>query len=160
MHHPEKISRLVLSDTFGELKTITEKMLGVSQVVGFKLYKMLGRKLLAQGLASAYKAPFAKLAREYFSQVSLSVDFDQLVLARKAINTIDAIGKIDGNRIPTLVMVGDEFGKQFVAINEKIANTIQGSKFVVLEQSMDPSNLVNPEAFNQIVLDFLQKDHL
>jgi pimeloyl-ACP methyl ester carboxylesterase len=84
------------------------------------------------------------------------VDFDQLVLARKAINKIDAIGKIDGDRIPTMVLVGDQFGKSFVEINRKIANGIAGSKFVILENSMDPSNLVNPDGFNQAVLEFIR----
>jgi pimeloyl-ACP methyl ester carboxylesterase len=146
----------VLADTFGELKTFREKLLGFSQVVGFSVYNVLGGKRLARGMASAYKAPFAKRARAYFSQVSLNVDFDQLVLARKAINKIDAIGKIDGDRIPTMVLVGDQFGKSFVEINRKIANGIAGSKFVILENSMDPSNLVNPDGFNQAVLQFIR----
>ena len=156
MNNPEKVSRLVLSDTFGELKTVQEKLLGFSQVVGFRIYKLLGGKMLAKGMVSAYKAPFAVQAKEYFSQVSLNVDFDQLILARKAINKIDAVGKIDGDRIPTLVLVGDQFGQSFVEINRKIANGIRGSIFMVLKNSMDPSNLVNPDDFNQVVLQFLQ----
>jgi pimeloyl-ACP methyl ester carboxylesterase len=154
--HPERVKRLVLSDTFGELKTFREKMLGLSQVIGFRLYKMLGAKLLAKGMASAYKAPFAEKARAYFAAVSLKADFDQLILARRAINQIDAIGRIDGSRIPTLVMVGAEFGEMFIKINKKIAEMIYGAKFVVLEKSMDPSNLVNPEVFNQEVFQFLK----
>lgn len=156
VNNPEKVSKLVLSDTFGELKTTQEKVLGFSQVVGFKIYKVLGGKMLAKGMASAYKAPFAKQAKEYFSQVSLSVDFDQLVLARKAINKIDVIGKIDGDQVPTLILVGDQFGKSFVEINRKIANGIKHSKFVILNNSMDPSNLVNPDDFNKEVLQFLK----
>jgi len=156
MNHPEKVSKLVLSDTFGELKTFREKVLGFSQVVGFRMYKILGGKMLAKGMASAYKAPFAHRAKEYFSQVSLNVDFDQLILARKAINKIDAIGKIDGDQIPTIVIVGDQFGKMFIEVNRKIANGIKGSKFVILKNSMDPSNLVNPDDFNREVLQFLQ----
>ena len=156
MNNPDKVSRLVLADTFGELKTIQEKLLGFSQVIGFRIYKLLGAKMLAKGMAAAYKAPFAEQAREYFTQVSLKIDFDQLVLARKAINRIDAIGKIAGDRIPTLILVGDQFGKSFVEINRKIANGIKGSKFMILENSMDPSNLVNPDAFNKAVLQFIQ----
>ena len=156
MNNPEKVNKLVLSDTFGELKTFQERVLGFSQVIGFRIYKILGGKMLAKGMTSAYKAPFAHKARDYFSQVSLNVDFEQLVLARKAINKIDAIGKIDGDRIPTMVIVGDQFGKTFVEIKRKIANGIKGSKFVTLKNSMDPSNLVNTVDFNQEVLQFLQ----
>lgn len=158
IHHPDRVSQLILSDTFGELKTVRERMLGFSQVLGFRLYRLLGANMLARGMASAYKAPFAAQARTYFEQVTLDVDFDQLILARKAINQIDAIGKIDGRRIPTLVMVGDQFGESFVAINRKIANGIEGSRFVILPDAMDPSNLVNPVRFNQELLAFLHDD--
>jgi pimeloyl-ACP methyl ester carboxylesterase len=61
--------------------------------------------------------------------------------------------------MPTLVMVGDQFGDAFIEINRKIADGIKGSKFVVLTESMDPSNLVNPVAFNREVLAF-SKDAL
>ncbi len=156
VNNPGKITKLVLSDTFGELKTFQEKMLGFSQLIGFRIYKILGGKMLSKWMASAYKAPFANRAKEYFSQVSLNVDFDQLVLARKAINKIDVIGKLDGSLFPTLILVGDQFGKAFIAINQKIANGIEGAKFVVLNNAMDPSNLVNPVSFNKEVLQFLQ----
>ena len=156
MNHPEMVNRLVLADTFGELKTVQEKVLGFSQVIGFRIYKLLGGKMLARGMAAAYKAPFARRAKEYFSQVSLNADFDQLILARKAINRIDAVGKIDGAHMPTLVLVGDQFGNSFVEINRKIANGIKGSTFTILKNAMDPSNLVNPDDFNQAVLQFLQ----
>ena len=156
INNPGKVNRMVLSDTFGELKTVQEKLLGFSQVIGFQIYKWLGGKMLSKGMASAYKAPFAARAKEYFSLVSLNVDFEQLILARKAINKIDVVGKIDGDRIPTLVLVGDQFGQSFVEINRKIANGIKGSILMVLKNSMDPSNLVNPDDFNQAVLQFLQ----
>jgi pimeloyl-ACP methyl ester carboxylesterase len=156
MNNPDKVSRLILSDTFGELKTLPEKVLGFSQVAGFKIYKLLGRERYARAVASAYKPAFAKQARDYLSTKALEANFEQLTLARKAINKIDAIGKIDGAGMPTLAMVGDQFGESFIEINRKIAAGINGSKFVVLSESMDPSNLVNPEAFNQEVLVFLQ----
>jgi pimeloyl-ACP methyl ester carboxylesterase len=157
INNPKKVSRLVLADTFGELKGLKEKALGIFHVLGFEVYSLLGGKLLAKGMMKAYEAQFAKLARDYFYEVSLKADFDQLALARQAINKIDAIGKIDGDRIPTLVLVGDQFGEDFVRTNHKIAKNIKGSKFKVLKNSMDPSNLVNPKDFNYFVLKFLLK---
>lgn len=153
--HPEKVRRLVLSDTFGELKTLQERILASSQLLGFRIYKLLGREVLAKGMVSAYKAPFARLAQEYMEAAMLKVDFDQVILSRKAINQIDVIGKIDGAQVPTLVLVGDEFGQSFVRINQRIAAGITGSKMVVIAQSMDPSNLTNPEAFNRKVIAFI-----
>lgn len=152
-----RVSHLILSDTFGELKTFVERALGFSQIVGFNLYKLLGAKLLAKGMASAYKAPYADGARDYFAKVSLDADFDQLILARKAINGIDILDKLRPLDLPALVMVGDQFGKTFVEINRKIAAALKNAQFVVLSPSMDPSNLVQPEAFNREVVQFLEK---
>lgn len=156
-HNPDKISKLILSDTFGELKTLQERILGFSQVLGFRIYKILGRKMLAKGMASAYSAPFAKQAQDYLERAMLQADFDQLILARQAINQIDAIGKIDGEQVPALVIVGDEFGQSFVRINHKISEGIAGSQFVVISKAMDPSNLTNADDFNREVISFIDR---
>ncbi|NEQ42018.1 MAG: alpha/beta hydrolase [Leptolyngbya sp. SIOISBB] len=156
VNHPDRVSRLVVSDTFAELKTPLERALGLSQVIGFWLFKRVGAAALAKGMASTYQAPFAKPAKDYFSQVALSADFEQLILARRAINRIDVVGPLRHLQIPTLVMVGDQFGQFFVEINRKIANAIKDAKFVVLNQAMDPSNLVNAASFNRETLSFLK----
>ncbi len=153
--HPDRLQRLILCDTFGELKTWKEKLLGYSQLVGLYLFRLLGPRMLAKSMAATYKAPFARRARDYFMAQSQTADIQQMILARKAINRIDAIGKIDGARIPTLVMVGDQFGDFFIQANRKIAEAIPRARFVILPQAMDPSNLVNPDAFNREVLAFL-----
>src|SRR5690625_2903300 len=86
INHKTKINQLILSDTFCELKTMREKMLGYSQVIGFRIFKLLGRKMLSKGMASTYKAEFAHHAREYFTSNERILNFHQLILARKAIN--------------------------------------------------------------------------
>jgi len=156
MHYPHKVSQLILTDTFAKLSSWREKLTGFIQLVGFRIYKYLGAKVLAKSMSNVYKAPFAERAKVYFISKSTDVDFDQLILARKAINKIDALQKIDGRKIATLVLVGDSFGESFIAINRKIAEGIEGSRFVILKNAMDPSNLVNPEAFNRECLDFLR----
>ncbi|MDZ7722889.1 MAG: alpha/beta fold hydrolase [candidate division KSB1 bacterium] len=49
-----------------------------------------------------------------------------------------------------------KIGGWFVKGNRQIAENIPQSRFVVLENSMDPSNLVAAECFNREVLVFLQ----
>ncbi|MEM6518898.1 MAG: alpha/beta hydrolase [Cyanobacteria bacterium P01_D01_bin.71] len=158
VHHPDRVSRLIVADTFAELKTPLERALGFSQVIGFGIFKHLGAAAMAKGLAATYQAPFAKLAKDYFSQVALDADFDQLILARRAINRVDLVGQLRHLRIPTLVMVGDQFGPFFIEINRKISNAVTGAKFAILNEAMDPSNLVKPASFNQEVLAFLQAE--
>jgi len=86
---------------------------------------------------------------------SLKANYSQLIKARQAINRVDVLSSIKKLTIPCLVTVGIGFGKAFIDINRKIADAIPNSKFIELENSMDPSPLVNPIAFNHEVLQFL-----
>ncbi len=158
VEYPDFVEKLIICDSFGELKSFQEKMLGISQVFGFHLFKLLGHKMLARGMRSTYKAEYAQAARDYFAQTSLDVDFNQLILARKAINQIDVLMELQKVNIPALIVAGADFGESFIEINRKIANALPNANFVILEKSMDPSNLVNPTKFNEQVLLFLQNN--
>ncbi|MGF1520990.1 MAG: alpha/beta fold hydrolase [Leptolyngbyaceae cyanobacterium] len=56
VNHPDRVSRLIVSDTLAELKTPLERVLGLSQMIGFWFFKYVR----AAGMASTYKAPFAQ----------------------------------------------------------------------------------------------------
>ena len=150
-----RVTNLVISDSFAELKTFKEKMLGKSQVLGFKIFKVIGNKLLSKGMASTYKAEYAKNAKSYFEKVSLGADLDQIIISRKAINKADLLSQLAKLDIPCLIMVGRNFGKAFIDINQKIADALT-VELIIIEESMDPSNLVNPQIFNYEVLNFLK----
>ncbi len=154
---PDRITALIVSDSFAEQKTAGEKLLGFSQVIGFRAFKLLGRKLFARGMAAAYPQDFAQDARQYMFERSLQADFDQLIKARKAINTVSALDALSRFQVPSLIIVGSEFGKSFVKINRKIADAIPGAEFAVLEQSMDPSPMVNPREFNSQLSSFFER---
>lgn len=44
--HPEMVEAIIIADSFGELSTFQERMLGVSAVFGFYLFKILGKNSL------------------------------------------------------------------------------------------------------------------
>lgn len=155
-NYPDMVDKIIISDSFGELKTFSEKILGFSQIIGFRLFKILGNKALAKGMESTYKADFAYRAKKYFKEICQEVDLEQMVLARKAINKIDILDELSNNNFRAIVMVGSEFGKSFIRINKKIADSL-GTELIILQNSMDPSNLVNPDEFNKNVLEFLSK---
>lgn len=157
IHYPDRLDRLILSDTFSELRTFSEKLMGTSQTIGFMMFKMLGRQRFAKMMASAYKKPYAHIARNYFFDVSLRADFHQLMLARKVINRIHLLDQLKNITAPTLVMAGKEFGNQLVNLNQEIARRIPTARFKILDQAMDPSNLVDPDSFDHEVLTFLRK---
>ncbi|MDZ7792961.1 MAG: alpha/beta hydrolase [Spirochaetia bacterium] len=156
--YPNKLANLVISDSFGELKSFKERMLGYSQILGFRIFKVLGKKMLAKGMASTYKADYAQEAKSYFQEISLTVDLDQMIIARKAINKVDLLILLKEIDKPSLVMVGNQFGKSFIDINRKISDALK-IELLVIEDSMDPSNLVNPVRFNELVLNFLEESY-
>jgi pimeloyl-ACP methyl ester carboxylesterase len=151
---PEKVKKIIIVDSFGELSTLKEKLIGRFQLFGFKVFNYLPKKIGANLFASAYKGVSDK-AEEYFRKKSLDIDYNQLVLARKAINEIDIIKDLKNIDVESLVVVGGNI-EVMVKASKKIANALKNSKLVILDDSMDPSNLVFPEQFNKEVLRFIK----
>jgi len=151
---PEKVNKLIIVDSFGELSTLKEKMIGKFQVIGFNIFNFLPKKLGATLFASAYKGVSDK-AQEYFREKSLNIDYNQMILARKAINKIDIINKLKDIEVDSLVIVGGNI-EVMVKASNKIANALNNSRLIIIDNSMDPTNLVFPEQFNKEVLKFIK----
>ncbi|MGM0446253.1 MAG: alpha/beta fold hydrolase [Bacillota bacterium] len=152
--YPEKVKKIIIVDSFGELSSLKEKMIGKFQVFGFKVFNYLPKILGANLFASAYKG-VSKNTEQYFREKSLKIDYDQLVLARKAINQIDIIEKLKKVEVDSLVIAGGKI-EVMVEASKKIAEGLNNSKLVIIEDSMDPSNLVFPDKFNKEVLKFIK----
>ncbi len=151
--HQSKVKSLMVADTFAKVSSAMEKTIAKSQVLGFRIFKFLPSSMAAGLVSSAYKK-VSKDAESYFREVTISADFGQLVLARKAINKINVIDQLKNINVPSLVIVGDKV-KFMIPVNRKIADAIPRSEFHIIRNSMDPSNMVAPELFNQLVSDFL-----
>jgi 3-oxoadipate enol-lactonase len=154
--HESMIARLSICDSFSDLSRPVDRLLGSMQLAAFPVFRLMGPKAFAKAMISAYKADYAAQAREYLYEACLRADFSQLALARKAINGVRALDALRSFKAPTQVLVGDQFGGYFINMNRKIADAIPGARFTVIENSMDPSCLVQPEAYNRLVLDFLK----
>ena len=66
-----------------------------------------------------------------------------------------AIDRFSDMHVPTLVLVGDGFGKLFINMARTTADSIPDAQFNILPGGGDPSNILVPEAFDQAVLTFL-----
>lgn len=151
--HQDRLDRLVLSDTFHELRRPIHKFIGAAAVFSFRLYKLFGKKRLAAATGSAYDNP---TVREYFTYSMEKNDLDQLILARQAINAVDLAEELSSVETPTLVLVGTDFGEHFVKISRELASCLPNARLVELSGAKDPSNLVNPDAFDEQVFGFLE----
>jgi pimeloyl-ACP methyl ester carboxylesterase len=75
------------------------------------------------------------------------------MLAQEGSHVIDGLGSI---RVPTLIIVGDQ-DQPFLAPCEYMAKKIPGARLEVIRGAGHSSNLDQPEAFNRVLLDFLDR---
>ena len=73
------------------------------------------------------------------------------MLAQEGSRVIDGLGTIG---VPTLIIVGDR-DQPFIAPCEYMAKKISGARLEVIRDAGHSSNLDQPEAFNRVLLDFL-----
>ena len=149
---PGKISKLIITDSFSEVSSLTEKIAGWMQWLTIKI----APSLLSKSLDSAYKGDEKAEVRNYFKKSYARIDKKQILKARKALNTFNITKQLNKIKIPVLVMVGDGFGKFALKMAEKTVEAIKDSELKVLIGGSDPSNLVVPEKFDNEVIGFLK----
>ena len=67
----------------------------------------------------------------------------------------DPLASLSAIDVPTLVVVGEQDASTPVAMAEELHERIAGSRLVILEGAAHLSNVDQPEAFNEAVLEFL-----
>ena len=80
-----------------------------------------------------------------------------LLEARREVNRFSVVTELPKMDLPTLVLVGDAFGKLAINMARTTADRIPGAQFRILQGGGDPSNLLVPASFDRAVLDFLAK---
>jgi 3-oxoadipate enol-lactonase len=155
VEHPDRAAAIILADTFGELATLGEKLAGLVQVWGFKLFQYLPGELAAKVVAASYEQ-YGSEVYGYFREVTAEADFDQLVLARKALNRIAIIDELRQVNIPALVLVGDT-ASIMLEPARKLSEALPNASFQIIEGALDPSNMTGAEQFDEAVAAFLSR---
>jgi aminoacrylate hydrolase len=150
--YPQVINKLVICDSFSGVTSFSERF---SAKLAAFLLKVLPANMQSKLLISTYQRMGHMAVAEYFSQMLESTDIQQVRAARTAVNAFDIIDRLSEIQSPTLVLVGDGFGKTAIEMAKKTADGISGATFQVLAGGGDPSNMLVPEDFNRQVLDFL-----
>lgn len=154
--HPDRLSGLVIVDSFPDARLAsTPQRIGL--LAGAYLSApmlLLPPGLLIPSIRKVYRRwPLAQ--REVVAGYR-SMRRAETARIRLAINRIAYRDRLGGVDCPVLGIVGDESAELVELMTELVAATGHG-RLEVLSDSFDPSNLCQPERFNEVLTTFLDE---
>ena len=152
MQYPGRATAQILVDT---LSGITRPLERFNAWLAAVLLQFLPPKLQARMIRNAYRKLGHDAVGQYFEERLLHMSPRWLLAARREVNRFSVIGELSQMNLPTLVLVGDAFGKMAIDMARTTADGIPGAQLQILAGGGDPSNLLVPAAFDQAVLAFL-----
>lgn len=151
---PQRVRSQVLVDSLsGATRPVERFNAGLAAF----LLKFLPANLQASMLRSTYQRMGHPEVAQYFSDRLLAMDAGWLLMAREEVNRFNIIASLPAIKTPTLVLVGDGFGKMAIDMAHTTAELIPNAEFQVLKGGGDPSNLLVPEVFDQAVIGFINQ---
>lgn len=150
--HPERCRALVVCDSFSEVHALGS--LGAWLQV--PMLRILPRPVFARLAATAYPRKRWKLAREEILKAGLTVRRQEVARLRALLNKVHLTPELWRIVCPTLILAGDRWATM-VRYAEIMHQAIPQSELEIIPDACDPSSLTNVEAFNRIVLGFLNR---
>lgn len=148
--NPHRIHKLVLVDSFSSSRSaiaFLQKWLGW-------LVTWFPKSWQGYLVETTYRRLGHPHVGAYFKQQIQAMSPQQLRYLRTQINTFDIEEPIAHLTMPTLVLVGDQFGQFAIDLAHRTATIIPQAHFQILKGGGDPSNLLVPEQFNAALLEF------
>lgn len=149
---PERVLSQVIVDSLSGISRPVERF--NANLASF-LLRFFPARLQAAMIKSSYKKMGHGEVGNYFEDRILSMNGRWLLMARQEVNRFSILDRLPDMHVPTLVLVGDGFGKLAINMARTTAESIPDAQFNILPGGGDPSNLLVPEAFDQAVLTFL-----
>ncbi|WP_241154196.1 alpha/beta fold hydrolase [Streptococcus tangpeifui] len=152
VNYPNYVKGLVLTDTFSDTTIHNIKEFLNKMAISASLWLYYCRGLLKWSVKSQYKG-FPE-AQSYMETIMGNLRSREVVLQRRAINQINYTEKIGQLKIPILLLVGGRYNL-LIDYMKRIHQVMPSSQIKVIEDSFDPSNMLKPDKYNQLLLEFL-----
>lgn len=155
LDHPERVDGLVVVDSFSNSRPPGPS--GLALLVASYLnapFLLLPRSLYVSALRRTYAR--WPLALEYMTKAVEDMRRYETMKIRLAINQIDYTSDLCQIECPVLGIVGDHYDSA-VEMMRTFTEATPDAKLEVVEDSFDPTNLCQPDAFNTLVKGFLDR---
>lgn len=147
LRHPDRVATLTLANTSPGFDALSpEEVLRFVEERRNRTPESMRRLLGSRARAGAHEAllnSFHALRNDSYRK-TLEASVSQ-----------DRAAPLEELRVPTLIITGNEDNVYPLELSRRMANRIPGAELVVLEGCGHLSNLEQPEAFNEALLDFL-----
>jgi 3-oxoadipate enol-lactonase len=152
-HYPERAISQVIVDS---LSGISRPVEWLNAHLAALFLRIIPPKLQAYLMHTAYERLGHEDVGRYFAERVLHMDSHWLLAARQEVNRFAILSELPDMNLPTLVLVGDAFGRLAIHMARTTAQHIPGAQLQVLKGGGDPSNLLVPQTFDTAVISFLE----
>ncbi|WP_199432658.1 alpha/beta fold hydrolase [Qaidamihabitans albus] len=157
LEHGERVASAVICDSLCDMRprSLPERLLMASAKVQPLLYRLPPRWLSALEQRVYRRWPEAGQA---VADALLNSRRDDLVKQRRAVNAIRLEDRLRRCATPTLCVAGASMPTG-VEMMRRVHEALPESEFTLIEDSVDPSNLCQPEVFTKTVADWVRRVH-
>lgn len=155
LDYPDRCTALIVADSFSDTHIRSLKMLGV-MVANYQFapaYLLPGRWLVP--VIRKQYAPWP-LAQQHLEGIVRRMRGYETMKVRLAINGIDYTPSLHRIKCPTMGIVGDR-SPIAVQLMQTLVDAIPDARLKVVTDSFDPTNLCQPNLFNQLLARFLKE---
>lgn len=154
VNYPEKVQGLVVCDSFCDTQPKNIKQWFIKIITDMVWVFYLPRSVMAWFIRKRYqKWPSAS---EVLVDMVMQLRRKEIAMQRLALSRFNITSRLRNVKVPALGIVGERM-KTGIDLMRRVTDNIPKSELVIINNSIDPSNLCQPDVFNAIVDEFIEE---
>jgi len=155
IRHPDKVKALVLANTTGQYSVAAKETIGQRiHTVDDHGLSAIGNGTMSRFFTEGFRTRKAATVSRH-QRLLESIDPEGYTACAAAVCDVDTLGRLHQVRVPTLVIAGQQDESTPLAMAETLHHGISGSRLEVLPDCAHLSACEQPEAFAELVGDFI-----